>query len=92
MPLPLFLSPCLLQMTVALVAVAALLGSQLAGSSAAVLPSATVWVTLALICIFVLGAGFVDICFGFWLSLTGWGRACERDSVLRVCRCRVSEQ
>ena len=43
-------------MTVALVAVAALLGSQLAGSSAAVLPSGTVWATLALICVFVLGA------------------------------------
>lgn len=47
-------------MVVALVAVAALLGSQLGGSSAAVLPSGTVWATLALICVFVLGAP--DLC------------------------------
>ncbi|PRW20825.1 sugar transport 9 [Chlorella sorokiniana] len=42
------------QMVAALVAVAALLGSQLGGSAATVLPPATVWATLALICVFVL--------------------------------------
>ena len=48
-------------MIAALVAVAALLGSQLAGSSAAVLPSGTVWATLALICVFVLGSFVLSV-------------------------------
>lgn len=77
-------------MVVALVAVSALLGSQLAGSSAAVLPPATLWATLALICVFVLGAPFIQArldCLGgqglWWVpdaAVAGWNHGVPPDA------------